>query len=87
LEQKQVLKQMIDFNKAAFDNTFNALVMLQDQNEKMVNSLLDQATWLPKEGNKAINDWVNAYKKGCVDFKKTVDESFQKVEEFFSLIK
>ncbi|MCG6906986.1 MAG: hypothetical protein LJE63_10210 [Desulfobacteraceae bacterium] len=84
MDQKQILKQMIDFNKATFDNTFNAIVMLQEQAERAANTLLEQANWLPEDGKKAINEWVKAYKKGREDFKKVVDENFQKVESFFS---
>ena len=84
MDQKQLLKQMIDFNKAAFDNSFNAMVTLQEQTERMANTLLDQATWLPKEGRKAIDEWVKAYKKGREDFKKTVDDNYKKVEDFFT---
>jgi polyhydroxyalkanoate synthesis regulator phasin len=83
MDQNQIFKQMIDFNKTTFDNSFNALVMLQEQTEKMVHSFLEQATWLPEEGKKVLNDWVSAYKKGCEDFKKTVDENFQKVDDYF----
>ena len=83
MDQKQVFKQMIDFSKAAFDNSFNAMVMLQEQTEKATSTLLDQATWLPAEGKKAVKDWIMAYKKGRDDFKKTVDENFKKVEAFF----
>ena len=42
------------------------------------------ATWLPAEGKKAIDDWLNSYKKGCEDFKNLVDENYQKVEDFFA---
>jgi hypothetical protein len=84
MDQKQMLKQMIDFNKTAFNNTYNAIVMLQEQTERMATTMLDQATWLPEDGRKAINDWVNSYKKGREDFKKLVDENFQKVEDYFS---
>jgi hypothetical protein len=83
MDQKQILKQMIDFNKTSFDNSFSAMVMIQDQTEKMVNSLLDQATWIPAEGKNAINEWVGSYKKGREAFKKNVDDSFKKVNEFF----
>jgi gas vesicle protein len=85
MEQKQLLKQMIDFNKATLDNTFNAVAMLQEQAEKTAKTLLDQASWLPPEGKKAINAWVEAYQKGRQNFKKTVDDSFKKVEDFFKL--
>ncbi len=82
-QQKRLLKQMLDFNKATFDNTFNAMVMLQEQAEKMANTLLEQAVWLPEEGKKAVNEWVNTYKKGREEFKKSVDDGFKKVEEYF----
>lgn len=84
MDQNQIFKQMIDFNKATFDNSFSAMVMVQEQTEKMVSTILDQATWLPEEGKKAINDWIGAYEKGCEDFKKTVDDNFKKVEDFFA---
>ncbi len=84
MDQKQIAQQMIQFNKTAFDNSFNAMTMVYEQNEKMIGAFLDQATWLPAEGKKAISDWVDAYKKGCTDFKKMVDENYQKVDEFFT---
>ena len=83
METENFAKQVIDFQKATFDNTFNAMVMLQDQAERMANTLLEQATWLPEEGRKAIRDWVDAYKSGREEFKKNVNENFKKVEDFF----
>ncbi len=79
-----ISKQMIDFQKTTFDNSFNAMVMLQEQAERMSNTLLDQATWMPAEGKKVVNDWVKAYKKGREDFKKVVDDNFKMVEAFFA---
>jgi hypothetical protein len=84
MDTGKMAKQMLDFHKATFDNTFNAMVMLQDQTEKMVNAFLDQATWLPEEGKKVTLDWIQAYKKGCEDFKKVVDENFKRVEDFMA---
>ena len=84
MDQKQIAQQMIQFNTTAFDNTFNAMTMVSEQNEKMVGTFLQQATWLPEEGRKAIENWIQTYKKGCEDFKKQVDDNYQKVEEFFA---
>ena len=83
MDATKITKQMIDFQKATFDNTFNAMVMLQDQAERMSKTLLEQATWLPEEGRTAIRDWVGAYQSGREEFKKNVDDNFQKVEAFF----
>ena len=84
MDQKQFFKQMIDFNRATFNNSFNTLVMLEDQTERLSTAILDQATWLPEEGRKAIKDWVDTYKKGREEFKKAVEDSYNKVDEYFS---
>ena len=84
MDPKQIAKQMIDFQKSTFDNSFSAMSMVQEQAERMVNMSLTQATWLPEEGKKAIEDWIGAYKNGREDFKKTVDDNFKKVEDFFA---
>jgi ABC-type glycerol-3-phosphate transport system substrate-binding protein len=84
MDQKQIARQMIQFNKTAFDNSFNAMTMVYEQNEKMLGTFLQQATWMPEEGRKAIETWIQTYKKGCDDFKKMTDENYQKVEAFFA---
>jgi hypothetical protein len=30
-----------------------------------------------------ITDWINAYKNGRETFKKMIDDSFQKVDDYF----
>jgi hypothetical protein len=82
-----MLKQMLSFNKTAYDNSFSAMLTIQEQNAKMVNTFLEQAAWMPEEGKKLIRDWVGAYKKGCEDFKKTADENYRKVDDFFAKTK
>jgi hypothetical protein len=83
MDQKQLLKQMIEFNQAAFNNTFNAMVTLQEQFERVANTVLEQATWLPAEGRNAIENWVNSFKTGRDNYKQYMDDSYQQVEKFF----
>ena len=84
MPEKTIFKQAISFNKAAFDNSFNTLIMLQEQAEKAAKALLDQAKWLPYEGQKTIDEWVTSHTKARNEFKGKVDASFQKVEEYFA---
>jgi len=84
MDPKQILKQMIQFNKAAFNNTFDAVTVLQEQTEKLIATYLDQAPFLPTEGKKAITDWMKAYKKGRIEFKTAMDDNLKKIEEFFT---
>ena len=83
MDPMKLAKQVIDFNKSSFNNSFDAMVMMQEQTEKMVGSMLEQAPWLPNEGKKVLGEWMSAYQKGREEFKKTVDESFKKVETYF----
>lgn len=84
MDPKQIAKQMIAFNKTAFDNTFEAMTALQEQTEKMMSLYLEQAPLIPEEGKKAINDWLKTYKKGRADFKAAADENYKKVESFLA---
>ncbi|MEN6359890.1 MAG: hypothetical protein ABFD59_07530 [Smithella sp.] len=84
MEPKQIAKQMVDFNKKAFDNSFEAMAVLQDQTEKLVAAMMQQTTFFPEEGKKLINDWLKTYKKGREEFKTAADENFKKVDAFFS---
>lgn len=84
MDQKQIARQMIQFNKTAFDSSFSAMNMVYEQNEKMFETFLNQAPGLPEEAKKAIKDWMSAYRTGCNDFKRQVDENYNKVEEYFN---
>ncbi len=84
MDPKQIAKQMVDFNKTAFDNSFEAMSALQDQAEKMFIASMEQTSLFPAEGKKLINEWIKTYKKGREDFKAAADENFKKVEAYFS---
>jgi len=83
MDQKETLKQMIQYNKTVFENTFNSLTMLQDQMEKTMDMFMKQSSWLPAEGKKVVEEYSKAYKTARENFKSAVDESFKKVEGFF----
>ncbi|HOX14830.1 MAG TPA: hypothetical protein P5347_00150 [Smithellaceae bacterium] len=83
MDPKLIAKQMIVFNKTAFDNNFRAMQALQEQTEGLVNKFWDKSPMFPEEGKKVISDWMTAYKKGCKDFKRVMDDNFKKVEDFF----
>jgi polyhydroxyalkanoate synthesis regulator phasin len=84
MDPKQIAKQMIQFNKAAFDNAFDVMTVLQERTENLIGTYLEQAPLLAEEGKKAIADWMRAYKKGRIEFKTAMDDNFKKVEEFFT---
>lgn len=84
MNQNQIMKQMIEFNQATFNSAFSANVLLQDQFERMANTVLDQTAMLPVETRKAIDNWAEAYKTGRQDLKKYIDDSYKKCADFFA---
>jgi len=83
MNQFNFVRQMLDFNRTTFENAYGAMWMMQEQSEKMMNSFMQQATWIPGEGRKAMADMTAMCKKSCSDFKKAMDENFVKAEALF----
>jgi hypothetical protein len=83
MDAKKMGKQMMDFYKSTFDNSFSAMMMLQEQMERMANLYWGQMGNVPDEVKKGVTEWTKSHKKNCEDFKKVVDENFKKLESFF----
>jgi polyhydroxyalkanoate synthesis regulator phasin len=86
METENFAKQLIDFQKTTFNNTFTAVTMLQDQAERMVNTMIEQTTWLPEESRRVIDEMIGTYKKGRADFKGVMDENFVKLADLFEAV-
>ncbi|MBN2232356.1 MAG: hypothetical protein JW781_05990 [Deltaproteobacteria bacterium] len=84
MEVKQFARQMIEFQQATFNNTFNTIGMVQDQSEKMVNTFMDQNPMLPKQGRDAFNEWLKVCKKAREDYKKAIDAGFKNLEGYLA---
>ena len=81
METTQFAKQALGFQKTILENSFNAMIMIQDQTEKMVNGYLDQLPWVTDDNKKALQSSVDMVKKARDDFKKAVDDGYAKFEE------
>lgn len=84
MDAKQISKQILDFNKMAFEKSFSAMLIMQDQAEKAFNMGLEQNTWFPEEGKKAIEKLVNTYKESREDFKCKVEDGYEKAAGYLS---
>lgn len=85
--QKKIFKQMIIFNKNAFDSVFSVISSLQAQTERMLKIYLEKAAGFPEEGKKAMNEWIEVFNKGGRDFQNAVHDGFKKVDYFFEITK
>jgi predicted outer membrane protein len=84
MDQHQMVKQMIQMNKLAFDNSYNTMTGTYEQNRLMLTAFLSQADTVPPEAKKAIENWLKSYKQGCEELKKMVDQGYQAVEQHLS---
>lgn len=84
MEMTKIAKQTMDFYKTTFDNTYGTLMALQEQTQQLIATQMEQTTGLPAEGKQLINEWMKAYRRGCEDFKRIVDEGFSKFESYIS---
>ena len=84
MEYTQITKQVLDFQKMSFANWYDTVAMLQDQATSAMDMVLDQNTWMPEEGRKAIQSWVSACQQERGRFKSYVDEGFAGIEKLMT---
>lgn len=82
----KLMLSVVDFQKTTFDNSFKAISQLQEQSERVLQRLSDEAGWLPKEAKSIVHEWMRMMRAGRVDFKKTVDKSFDLVTDYFDRV-
>jgi len=83
MQPKSILKQIIEFNKAAYENAFKNMNILQEQTEKVINLCIDQAIGASDESKRAARECVLMYRKGYEYFKKLADDNFRKMEALY----
>jgi hypothetical protein len=84
MDQKQIAKQVMEFNKTAFDNTFNTMTTLQDNAAKLVFGFIENNPLIPESGKTSINQCLKAYQKGRENFKISADENFKKMSDLIT---
>ncbi len=81
METTQFAKQTLSFQKTVVDNSFNAMNMVQDQSEKILNGYLENLPWVTEEGKKSLQTSIDMTKQIRADFKKAVDDGFEQIEK------
>jgi hypothetical protein len=82
MEAYQITKQAFDFQKGAFSSWFDVWSILQDQADLTVDTMLNQASWIPDEGHPVILNWVSVCKNEGDRYKAYVEESFAGLEKY-----
>lgn len=85
MEQKEIMKQIIDVQKTSFDNFFSTMAIYQSQAEKLFKTFVESTPGISDEGKKAVEQWSDAFKKAIDDFKRTVDNGYTRIEVLLDL--
>ena len=84
METTAMAKQMIGFQKSVFNNSFNALVVVQDQTETMMNNFMGQLPWATDESKQRMTEAWEMGKTARENFKKAIDEGYDRFEEMLN---
>ena len=82
-DMKNFAKWTISLNKAAINNSFNAMMMFQEQMGIMSDTFVSQIPGFPQTGKKAIGDWTKMCRNGCDQVRKTIVDSIDQAEGYF----
>jgi hypothetical protein len=85
METIKMTKQMIDFQKAVFNNTFNGIAFMQDYSQNMMDGFMRQFPWVTEQNQKPLKDTVELMKKARTDYKNAVDQGFNQLENMINI--
>ena len=81
MEALQITRQMINFNKAIFNNTYAGITVMQDYSVHMMDGLLRQFPWITDASRKPFHDSLQYIKQTGEQYKSAVDQNFSNLEE------
>jgi hypothetical protein len=81
MEASKITKQMIGFQKAMFENTYTVMTVIQDYSGNMMHGYLKQFPWITEETRKPLADSIEFLKTARNDYKKAVEQGFERWEE------
>ena len=85
METTKLAKQMVGFQKSFFDNSYNAMCIVQDQTETMMNSVLTQLPWVTADSKKAMDSSLEFSKQARDDIKKTIEDGYKNIDTLFDI--
>jgi hypothetical protein len=79
---QQIAKQAVDFQKTAFTNWYNAVVMIQDQSASAMEVMMTQSGLaIPETAYNALKTWTNACQEAFKRFHSQVENGFFSIEK------
>lgn len=82
MESTKLLKHVVKSNKKSINHTFNVLMSLEEQIEKMVIPYLENYE-IPVEKRKHIDKWIHHSRESRNSYQKLIEDCFETLELYF----
>lgn len=76
----------VKLQRTALDRAFKALAEVQHQGDGFLKDHVENKEWLPPEGKEIIDEWSRTLNDGRIQFKKTVDKSYDLLHTLFERV-
>jgi len=77
---------LVEFEKTTFSSATSLLSSLNDRSEKAIRHAMSSSKWMPKEGQKLIEEWQRTLRHSLKDFSKSVDKSFDLLSKYLARV-
>jgi hypothetical protein len=84
MELKETTQQVLDFQKQVLDNWDAAATLMENQATSTLDWMLDSAVWMPKEGRRAMEQWMTVLKEERGRLKAHLDQGLTTAEKIFA---
>ncbi len=81
-DPKAVGQDILKLMKGSFDATFDNVKKIQDLNENMIREMLEKGEEAQADVQKMIDEFIENAKKGRDEYKKVMQDGYEKMEEF-----
>lgn len=82
MENTELIKKALEYNKTTFENVFKTITTVQEESHKTVGEALEKATLIPEEGKAAVQQWLAASKEAGEKFRETVLKGHESIEKY-----
>ncbi len=69
-------RRMLDFQKRAFDTTFDMVARVQERREEAIVNWVEKSERLPAEAGSLVREWTRLFQDGRGSYRAAVDASF-----------
>jgi len=81
METSKIAKQMIEYQRTLFENTYKVMTVIQDYSGNMIQGYLKQFPWMTEDSRKPLVDSFEFLKTARNDYKKAIDQGFDRWEK------